>query len=286
MFFGGFECDFQEAEFIVIGVPFDKTSTFKSGAKFAPNSIRKAAYNIETYSFRTNIDVDDLKIYDAGNLTTLSTVESMINGLSATISEIIKLNKIPVVIGGEHTLTYGIVKALKNCGIIIFDAHLDLRDEYPLNIKFSHATVTRRISELISCKKILCLGTRAVCKEEIKYAKDHELRYITSYEINEKNLDEIIDIINFKIREMDVDNLWISIDLDVLDPSIAPEVSNPEPEGINTKTLLDILMRVINDKVAGFDIVELVPQEVNSITAIQAAKIIFETICLIHKSKL
>ncbi len=284
-YFGGAQSTLEESKFVVIGVPYDATVTFKPGARFAPAIIRYASQNIESYSFRAQIDFDQLKVHDAGDLTTLSSTAEVVRGVEKVVRALTSMKKTVVVIGGEHTVTYGAVKALEKCGVIVFDAHLDLRDEYPPGVKLSHATVVRRIVELAPHSRVLCIGTRATCDEEIKYVKDHGLTYITTREIWKNGLEAIVKKIRKIISHMNADHYWLSIDIDVLDPSIAPEVSNPEPEGITMTQLLDIIAEIVSEKVVGFDVVELSTQKLTSQSAIVAAKIIFELMCLIHKSK-
>ncbi|MEM3615820.1 MAG: agmatinase [Candidatus Methanomethylicia archaeon] len=277
-YFNGRQFSIEEAEFILFGVPFDATSTYRTGSRYAPQAIRCASINIETYSFRTLMDALDLKIHDAGDLPQTSNTEEIIERISEVISEIVEDGKIPIMIGGEHTITYGAVKALKNISTIIFDAHMDLRDEYPMGVKISHATVSRRIGEVLGVEKLLIMGVRATCKEEIEYAKKIGLIFKTSMEMIEKEVCEYIGKISNE-------RLWISIDMDVLDPSIAPGVANPEPEGINLSKLLDTLEKLVsNNRVIGFDIVEVTPAYDNGITSIVASKIIFELACMIKNS--
>jgi len=287
MHFGGFDQDLNKSKFIIFGAPLDSTSTFRPGSRFAPMAIREAASNIETFSFRAGIDAEEIMIYDAGDLTINENLEKTLEKIGEIVEKITKMNKMPIIIGGEHTITYGAIKNISsNIGVISFDAHLDLRDEYPLGIKWSHATVMRRISEKIGEDKVFFIGTRAICREEYEYAKQKKITYITSKEIMENNTDNIVNRIIRKVTNR-IENIWITIDIDVLDPAYAPGVGNPEPEGITTKQLLDIMEKIIknNINVIGFDVVEVTPIFDRGVTAIQAAKIILETTCLIYKTR-
>jgi len=148
--FSGFQKPFEKADYIILGVPFDVTSTYRTGARFAPNAIRQASLNIETYSFRTGIDVEDLKLHDLGDLHVLTDTEKTLERVSLVIKDILKTRKTPITIGGEHTITLGVMKGFGNkvsqTAIISFDAHLDLRDEF-MGLKLSHTTFMRRINE-------------------------------------------------------------------------------------------------------------------------------------------
>ncbi len=280
--FGGYQKEFKDAEYIVFGVPFDATSTYRSGARFAPTAIREASLNIETYSFRSGIDLEDLKIHDAGDLHTSMNAGETLRRVEAVCRDILKEDKMPVIIGGEHTITFGAAKSIKgDLTIVSFDAHLDLRDEY-MGERLSHTTFLRRINEEMEPKRIMVIGARAACREELRYVSESEnIRYITSQKILHEGIEGALrDIKDFLY---DRDRLYITVDMDVLDPSFAPAVQNPEPEGISLTMLLDILLEICDDRLAIFDLVEVTPHYDNGITAAAAAKIIFETLMHHHK---
>jgi len=283
--FSGYQKTFDEATYTLLGVPFDYTSTYRAGARFAPTAIREASQNIETYSFRTGHNIEKISIHDLGNLDVLADVGETLERLRLVTGELLEAGKTPVFIGGEHTITLGIAYALKNpekLAIISFDAHLDLRNEY-LGQKFSHTTFMRRLNEQVKPKKIIEVGTRAVCKEELEYSENIGISYITSLEIRREGLEKTKERIR-KLLE-DVENVYLSIDLDVLDPSYAPAVQNPEPEGISPYILHELIAETCKKSIMGFDLVEVAPNYDNGITAIQAARTIFEVICQIEKNR-
>ncbi|RJS80500.1 agmatinase [Candidatus Bathyarchaeota archaeon] len=284
--FGGFQKTFDQADYVIFGVPFDVTSTYRRGAKFAPNAIREASLNIETYSFRTGLDLEDLKIHDLGDLDVLSSVEKTLERLELVVKEILERGKKLVVIGGEHTITFGIAKGFKNIAsetaLISFDAHLDLREEF-LGLKISHTTFMRRINEEIKPAKILEVGTRAVCREELKYAEKAGIEFFTVHQIRKQGIGGILRQLKEKLNGMK--NVYLSIDMDVLDPGFAPAVQNPEPEGLEPHILIDILSGLCDEKVIGFDVVEVTPPYDHGTSAIQAAKIILEVLCQMENSR-
>jgi agmatinase len=281
--FGGCQRAFEEADYVILGVPFDFTSTFRTGARFGPLAIREASQNIETYSFRSGIDVEDVKIHDLGDLHVAGETEETLKRLELSVKDILNARKTPIIIGGEHTITLGITRAIgKNATVLAFDAHLDLRDEY-LGQKMSHTTFMRRIREYVHPEKILEVGTRAACKEELDYAKKSHTQFFTAQQIRKHGVEEIAKKIN-KILA-DVRKVYLTIDMDVLDPAFAPAVQNPEPDGLCTQTLLDVLCKVCDDRVVAFDVVEVAPHYDAGITAIQAAKIVFEVLCQIEKAR-
>jgi agmatinase len=183
-------------------------------------------------------------------------------------------NKVPLFIGGEHTITLGIAKSFDtNIAIVSFDAHLDLRDNY-LGLNVSHTTFMRRIKEDLNPSKILEIGTRSVCKEELDYAKKTGIEYFTTHQIRKNGLDKTCKRIQNILR--DYEKIYVTLDMDILDPAFVPAVQNPEPEGLDTTTLLDILEVVCNNKIIGFDVVEVAPNFDQGATSILAAKVIFE----------
>ena len=283
--FSGYQRPFNEASYTILDVPFDYTSTYRTGARFAPTAIREASLNIETYSFRTGLDVEKIKIHDLGNLDVSANVDETLKRLELVTRELLEAKKTPIFIGGEHTITLGIAKALKNTEklvIISFDAHLDLRNEY-LGLKTSHTTFMRRINEKIRPQKIIEVGTRAVCQEEIEYAEKTGINYITSLEIQREGLEKTKEKLGRLLEG--VENIYLSIDLDVLDPAYAPAVQNPEPEGIDPYMLHELIAEICKKSVIAFDLVEVTPNYDEGITAIQAAKTIFETICQIERNR-
>jgi len=284
--FSGFQKPFEKADYIILGVPFDATSTYRTGARFGPNTIREASLNIETYSFRTSIDIEDLQMHDLGDLHVSTDTEKTLEKLGKVIGDILDAGKTPVTMGGEHTITLGVAKGLgdkaSKTAIISFDAHLDLRDEF-MEVKLSHTTFMRRINEEVNPAKIIEVGTRAVCKEELAYAKKAGIEFFTTQQIRNEGSEQIAKQLKRKLAGCK--NIYLSIDMDFLDPAYAPAVQNPEPEGLEPHTLLDILCSICDKRVIGFDVVEVAPHYDHGVSAIQAAKIIFEVLCYLEKAK-
>lgn len=281
--FSGSQQSFEAAKYVILGVPFDVTSTYRSGAKFAPIAIRDASQNIECYSFRTDIDVEDLKTHDLGDLHVSGDVELTLGRLALVAQDLFEEDKVPVFIGGEHTITLGIARSLdKNVAIVSFDAHLDLRDDY-LGLTISHTTFMRRINQDFKPSKILEIGTRAVCKEELDYAKEAGIDYITAQQIRKEGTKKTAEIIKSTLKGYE--KVYVTIDMDVLDPAFVPAVPNPEPEGLDTTTLLNLLDAVCDHRVIGFDVVEVAPQYDQGVTAIQATKVIFEVLGFLERAQ-
>jgi agmatinase len=284
--FSGIQRPLEKADYVVFGVPFDVTSTYRTGARFGPNAIRQASLNIETYSFRTGIDVEDLRLHDLGDLHVSTDPKKTVDMLKLVVEDIASVGKMPVALGGEHTITLGIMKGLsakaQKTALVSFDAHLDLRKEF-LGLELSHTTFMRCINEEVKPAKIIEVGTRAVCKEELAYAKKSGIDFFTSQQIRKEGPEQITKKLREKLASYE--NVYLSVDMDVLDPAYAPAVQNPEPEGIETHTLIDILCALCSKRVIGFDVLEVAPNYDQGISAINAAKVIFEMLCQLEKSQ-
>jgi len=282
--FSGFQKTFEEADYVVLGVPFDVTSTYRTGARFAPTAIREASLNLETYSFSSGIDIEDLRIHDSGDLHVTSDKDETLKRLEQVMSELLKAGKTPALIGGEHTITLGATRAVKgrNCAVMSFDAHLDLRNEY-MNLKTSHTTFMRRVHEQVRPKKIVEVGTRAVCKEELNYAKRAGVDCITVQQIRHDGVEKTTERVERLL--LGVKQVYLTIDLDVLDPAFVPAVQNPEPDGLCTRMFYELLSGLVDKRVVAFDVVEVAPHYDDGVTAIQAAKVLFEVLCHMEKAR-
>jgi agmatinase len=284
--FSGLQKPFEEADYVILGVPFDVTSTYRTGARFGPAAIRQASLNIETYSFRSGLDVENLRLHDLGDLHISTDTKKTLGMLRSVIKDVLKAHKTPVTIGGEHTITLGIMKGLggraSETAVVSFDAHLDLRNEF-LGLKLSHTTFMRRICEEAKPAKIIEVGTRAVCKEELAYAKKAKIEFFTAQQIRKEGSEKIAKQLEEKLAKCK--SLYVSVDMDVLDPAYAPAVQNPEPDGIATSTLLDIVCRICDSRTIGFDVLEIAPSYDQGVSAIQAAKVMFEMLCCLERSR-
>jgi len=281
--FSGFYTPFEKADYVILGVPFDGTSTYRPGSRFGPQAIREASQSLETYSLRTGLEVEDLKICDAGDLHVLGDVEKTLERVRLVLSEIVKAKKFPVILGGEHTITYGAIKAFeRDIGILCFDAHMDLRDEC-LGSKLSHATFMRRLSEKIKPEHIVEVGVRAFGRDEFQFAKEKGIKIFTGEDVRLADSKEIAEKVDSALS--DFERIYLTLDMDVLDPSYAPAVGNPAPEGMAPSTLLDIIHAVCDHRVIALDLVEVSPHYDTGLTSFQAAHIIYETLCFIEKHR-
>ncbi len=284
--FSGVQRPFKKARYVVLGVPFDVTSTYRTGARFGPNAVRQASLNIETYSFRSGVDVEDLDLHDLGDLHASTSPKRTVDMLELVVADVLAAKKTPVAIGGEHTITLGMMKGLgdkaEKTAVVSFDAHLDLRKEF-MGLTLSHTTFMRRINEEVKPAKIVEVGTRAVCKEELGYADGAGIEFFTAQQIREEGAAKIVQQLQEELKPYN--NVYLTVDMDVLDPAFAPAVQNPEPEGLDTSTLLDIVCGLCDRRVVGFDVVEVAPVYDQGISAIAAAKVIFQMLCQIERAR-
>ncbi len=256
--------DLNSAEFVIFGIPYDRSQSFRSGSRFAPSEIRIASWNLESYSSFFKVELDLVKVHDAGNVNADGDFESVMKNVEDFLSGIDLGKQIPIALGGEHTVSYAVVRALKPECYLVFDAHLDLRYSFD-NELYNHACTCRRIAELGI--DIVFVGARSYTKEELDFARSSNFR--------------IYNPLNFKVEKL-VDDLscynriYLSIDVDVFDPAYAPSVSTPEPFGLNPIVMLDVF-RALSDKVFAMDIVEAIPDH-NYVTPMLCAKLIFEFI--------
>ena len=284
--FGGIQKPFRKAKYVVLGVPFDVTSTYRTGARFGPNAVRQASQNIETYSFRSGVDVEDLLLHDLGDLHVSTSPRKTVDMLKLVVEDLLTIKKMPVVIGGEHTITLGVLKGLGGkageTAVVSFDAHLDVRKEYQ-GLTLSHTTFMRVINEEVKPAKIVEVGTRAVSREELAYAEHAGIGFFTSQQIRREGAAQIVQRLKEELASYK--RLYLTVDMDVLDPAFAPAVQNPEPEGLETRMLLDVLCGLCDKRVVGFDVVEVAPVYDQGVSAVVAAKVMFEVLCQLEKAR-
>lgn len=276
-YFGGKRGN-KESKSYILGAPLDITASFRSGSRFAPTKIREVSQYIETYSIRLDKELDEVEYFDQGNIITYPNIKDSIEVIMKVINSLRKIGKNIIVLGGEHTITLGVINGLDKTdkvGLVIFDAHFDLRDEYPPGYKVTHATVMRRILDFFPKDNVLFLGVRAFSKEELFFAKSSRIRFLTSLDLM-KRLDSCLEILKEFLRSFD--EVYISIDMDVFDPGFAPGVQNPEPEGLVPTIVLDLVQVIYeNCKIIGADIVECSPPyDKADITSILAARLVCE----------
>ena len=267
-FFADAEASYNEARFVYYGYPFDGTACFRKGSSEAPDAIRKKSYNFETYLLELGIDLSDISANDWGNLETTDNQDKNEKLLEDLVSKIVNEGKFPIGLGGEHSLTPAAVKAAHskypNLAVVILDAHLDFRNEYEGNPK-SHATVTRRVSEIVGVDNVRSIGIRSVSQSEITEARSVGLKFI------ESGWTELREYLADVIEDLD-GPVYLSLDMDAIDPAFAPGVGTPEPFGM---TPYEIIQRInfFADRIVGFDCVEVCAPHDNGNTSALAARL-------------
>lgn len=270
-YFADANSNYKDSNYVIFGVPYDKTSSFRFGANLAPEKIRLSSWNFETFNLKNKVDFLDIKVHDFGNLSVkeLSTKEVFFKVKNFT-SKLLKDDKFPIVLGGDHSISAGIIQAFPDdIAVLSFDAHLDYRDIYE-NEKFNHACVMKRISEKIDINNIALFGIRSAEKNEFINAKKDGLFWIDSYYIHKNGIKKSIDKIKDKFKGK---KIYLSLDIDVIDPSFASGTSTPEPFGLSP---LDILycIEFFSKDIIGFDVMEVCPPYDRGETAILAAKFV------------
>ncbi len=247
------DSDLQSAQIVLFGAPFDGTVSYRPGTRFAPKAIRGESFGIETYSPYQDKDLSDIKVCDLGDLEfPFGNPEAVLKIIEDTSAEILGLNKKPFMVGGEHLVSLGAVRAaakkFPELNIIHFDAHTDLRDEY-LGQKLSHATVMRRCHDILGDARIFQFGIRSGDRPEFEWAKSHV--FMNKFNLN--NIEHALD----KIAGAPI---YMTVDLDVLDPSEFPGTGTPEAGGVSFEELRRALLKVAETgNVVACDVNELSP---------------------------
>ena len=271
----------EENSWGIIGVPFDSTSSYGPGSRFGPTTVREASYSFEKYNITLKSNLDTV-FYDFGNINVIyGNCKETIKILEDTISDLIEHNIKPITIGGEHSVSLAPIKALskkyniEDMIIIHLDAHMDIIDEYQ-GEKCSHATIMKRVYDL-KPKEIIEIGIRSASLEEKEFVD--RVKNVTIFTANDTK--EKFENIKDKINRINEDEpIYLSIDMDVLDPLYAPEVGNPIPNGISPEIIENILKILANKNVIGFDLVEVATSKLGDPTAVTGSKIIYDFLSL------
>ncbi len=246
------DCEYDEAKIVLFGAPFDSTTSFRPGTRFASQAMRSESFGIETYSSYQDKDMLDIKVFDSGDLELpFGSPEQALDDIEKRAAAILDDGKLPCMIGGEHLVTLGAVRAAaKRFGelnIVHFDAHADLRDEY-LGVKLSHACVLHRCHDIVGDGRIFQFGIRSGDREEFAFARQHT--FMNRFDFN--GLEEAVQKIGQK-------PVYFTLDLDVLDPSEFPGTGTPEAGGVRFTQLLDAIELLSELNIVGFDMNELSP---------------------------
>ena len=277
--FIGCESSFEEASIVLYGAPFDSTTSFRPGARFGPSAMRHESFGLETYSPYQDKDLIDISVFDSGDLELcFGSSEIALSDIQKRAEEILKAGKFPLLLGGEHLVTLGAVRAAAakypDLHIIHFDAHADLRDDY-LGAKLSHACVLRRCHEIVGDGHIHQFCIRSGEREEFQFASRHTDFHPFTFEGLEETVGEL------KEKQVPV---YFTIDLDCMDPSVFPGTGTPEAGGVSFLELLKAIRTVSQANLVGADVNELAPMlDASGVSTATACKVLRELLLAIAK---
>ncbi len=274
-------CDktYEESDIVLFGAPFDGTTSFRPGTRFAPTAIRNESFGIETYSPYSDRDLEDINVFDGGELDfPFGNPSKVLDMIEEYTDKVLSDNKLPFMIGGEHLVTLGAIRAVikkyPDLHVIHFDAHTDLRDEY-LGEELTHAGVIKQVWNLIGDDKIHQFGIRSGERSEFEFAKTHTRLHKFDLEGFEQT-----------VEELKGKNVYFTLDLDVLDPSCFWGTGTPEAGGVSFKELLNAVLQLENINVVGCDVNELAPHyDQSGASTALACKIIREILLSLKENE-
>lgn len=282
LLFGDFEeqyTNYETAAIAILPVPYDGTSTWMKGADMGPRAILEASPNMEFYDIETDSEVFRQGIATLEPVTEDSSPETMAAAVEHRMDAILKDNKFPVMLGGEHSVSIGAFRAIAKhydtFSILQLDAHSDMRDEYE-DSPFNHACVMARGKELTD--SFVQVGIRSTAIEEKHNIDPNRIFY--AHEIKESGSSTWM----YEVSQKLLDNVYVTIDLDVLDPAYMPSTGTPEPDGLNYREILTLL-KLINERhnIIGLDVVELCPNSINKAPDFLASKLIYQILSMRFK---
>lgn len=250
--FIGCDCEYEDAGIVIFGAPYDSTTSFRPGTRFASSAMRNESFGIETYSPYQDKDMLDISVFDSGDLELpFGNPDRALADIEERTGIILSDGKVPCMIGGEHLVTLGAVRAAakqySDLHVVHFDAHADLRDDY-LGVKESHACVLRRCHDILGDGRIFQFGIRSGDREEFRFAEKHTF-------MRKFNFDGLSEI----VQKIGQNPVYFTLDLDVLDPSEFPGTGTPEAGGVSFIQLLNAVREISKLNIVGFDVNELSP---------------------------
>jgi len=265
--------EYDQCSKVIIGIPMDATTSFRPGTRLAPYRVREVSESIEEYSVYQDKSLEEIDFYDAGDIIIpFGNVVESLRRIEVVSKRLVQADKQVYAIGGEHLVSLPLIKSYHrrypNLVVIQLDAHADLRSDY-LGESLSHASVMRHVVEEIGDKSLYQLGIRSATRDELKFAAERTNLY----------LDQLQDILDEVIDRIGESPVYLSLDIDVLDPAFAPGTGTPEAGGFSSRELLRVLHRLGKLQVVGFDLVEISPPyEKGDNTSILGAKILREAL--------
>lgn len=274
--FSDAHASFEDAQFVIVGVPFDRTTSFRPGARFGPDSIRQNSWTFESYDLETGIDLSEVAIHDMGNTSPFGSSQDMVAGVRELIRPIFRAGKIPLVLGGDHACAAPSVEAYEgrsSLGVLYIDAHMDFRSAY-LGDPRSHACSSRRMVEKVGPQNVVVLGVRSVSKEEIEDNRSIGMGFITAHEIARVGIEASVDR---ALSMLKTDRIYISLDIDALDPAYAGGTGTPETFGLAPRDVKFAIDKAA-PRLIGMDVMEVSPLYDTGNTSALAARLVREAI--------
>lgn len=273
--FIGCESSYEDANIVLFGAPFDGTVSYRPGTRFGPAEIRNQSFGIETFSPYQEKDLENSKVFDYGDLDfPMGNKEKVLEIIEDFTTKVVEDNKKPFMLGGEHLVTLGTVRALskkyENLAVIQFDAHADLREDY-LGEKLSHACVLKRCYDILSPNSIYQFGIRSMSIEEHIHSK-----HVYQERFSANTVSEIVEKLKYR-------PVYVTIDLDVLDPSVFPGTGTPEAGGLTYKELQEAMLKLRGLNIVGADINELSPHyDRTDVSTAVACKVLREMLLIVE----
>jgi agmatinase len=274
--FADAHASFEEAHFVIAGIPFDRTTSFRPGARFGPDSIRQHSWNFESYDLETGVDLSEVPIHDLGNTQEFGNSHDMVESVRSEIRPIYDAGKIPIIFGGDHACSPPCVEAYpdpSSIGVLYIDAHLDFRASY-LGDARSHACSSRRIVERVGAHNVVVLGVRSVSHEEIEDNRSIGMAFVTAHEVFREGIESATQK---ALNMLKADRIYVSIDIDAIDPAYAAGTGTPEPFGLTPRDVKHAI-GVVAPRLAGLDIMEVSPMYDQGNTSALAARLAREAI--------
>ncbi len=274
--FADANAEFEDAQFVILGVPFDRTTTFRPGARFGPDSIRQHSWNFESYDLETGVDLSEVAIHDLGNAEEYGCASDMVAGVREEVARVYAAGKIPITLGGDHACSPPCVEAYPDpgaLGVLYIDAHMDFRSSY-LGDARSHACSSRRIVERVGARNVVVLGVRSVSHEEVDENRAIGMAYVTAHEVAEEGIESSVQR---ALNMLKADRVYVSLDIDAIDPAYAGGTGTPEPFGLTPRDVKYAIGQVA-PRLAGLDIMEVSPPYDSGNTSALAARLAREAI--------
>jgi agmatinase len=275
--FADAEAEYPDAQYVIFGVPYDGTTSFRAGARNGPRAIRDLSYNFEKYHPATGGDLGRIPFTDLGDIVPFVRAEAVSGQVEEVARGICRDGKIPIMLGGEHSASIGAVSGVRPDCVVICDAHLDLREEFGGD-PYNHACTARRIADEIGIENIFIIGGRSGTEEEYAFAERYHL--YTADDVRNRGISDIIHEIRPAIFSK---RLYLSIDADVIDCCLTPGVGTPEPFGLSPLDIREVI-RTLAPQAIGFDYMEVCPVDADQTEAV-AARLIREFIAVHWKSR-